>query len=169
MRQPFLALAIMGSLSAQAPALIPADPFAPVKFLVGEWQGEGDGRPGQSGGAATFRFELQGQTLVRRSHADYPAANGRPASHHEDLMTLFVERGQLKALYLDNEAHVIRYEVASAPEGAIFTSEPGPGPLFRLTYLQKSEALVTLRFEIAPPGKPDVFSTYLEAVTRKVR
>ena len=169
MRHPFLALAIIGSLSAQAPAPTLADPFAPVRFLEGEWLGEGDGKPGQSGGAATFRFELQGKVLIRRSHADYPAAKGRPASHHEDLMTLFVERGQLKALYLDNEAHVILYEVASAPEGAIFTSEPGPGPRFRLTYLRKSEVLVTLRFEIASPGKPEAFSTYLEAVTRKVK
>jgi len=137
MRTPFLALVIMGSIGAQASAPTLADPFAPVRFLEGEWQGEGDGKPGQSGGAATLRFELQGQTLVRRSHADYPAANGRAASHHEDLMTLFVERRQLKALNLDNEAHVIRYEVASGSEGAIFTSEPGPGPRFRLTYLRK--------------------------------
>lgn len=84
-------------------------------------------------------------------------------------MTLFVERGQLKALYLDNEAHVIRYDVAPVPEGVAFTSETTPGPRFRLTYLQKSEGLVTLRFEIASPGKPEAFSTYLEAVTRKVK
>jgi hypothetical protein len=170
MRYPFLAFALLCSLGAQAPPQVAlADPFAAVRFLVGEWQGEGDGKPGQSGGAATFRFELQGKVLIRRSHADYPAANSRPASHHEDLMTLFVERGQLKALFLDNEEHVIRYEVGMMPEGVIFTSEPGPGPRFRLTYLRKSEALVTLRFEIAPPGKPEAFSTYLEAVTRKVK
>jgi hypothetical protein len=167
MRHPFLALAIIGSLGAQPPA--PADPFAPVRFLVGAWTGAGDGKPGQSSGEASFSFDLQGQVLVRRSHADYPAAGGRPASHHEDLMTLFVERGQLKALYLDNEAHVIRYDVAPLPEGVAFTSETTPGPRFRLTYLRKSEALATLRFEIAPPGKPEAFSTYLEAVTRKVK
>jgi len=167
-RHPFLILAIIGSLGAQAPTP-PADPLAPVRFLVGEWQGDGDGRPGQSSGAATFSFELQGKILVRRSHADYPAANGRPASHHEDLMTLFVESGQLNALFLDNEGHVIRYLVTSVPEGVTFTSEPGQGPRFRLTYLRKSETLATLRFEIAPPGKPEAFSTYLEAVTRKLK
>jgi hypothetical protein len=169
MRRPFLALAVMGSLGAQAPAPTPADPFVPVKFLVGEWQGEGDGKPGQSGGAATFTFELQGKILVRRSHADYPAANGRPASHHEDLMTLFSEGGQLKAFYADNEGHIIRYLLTEVAGGVAFTSEPTPGPRFRLTYLRKSDALVTLRFEIAPPTKPDAFSTYIEAVTRKVK
>ena len=55
------------------------------------------------------------------------------------------------------------------PGGAVFTSEPGPGPRFRLTYLRKSEALVTIRFEIAPTGIPEAFSTYMEAITRKVK
>ena len=169
MRHPFLIMAIIGSLGAQAPDPAPVDPFAPVRFLVGEWKGERDGRPGQSSGAAAFSFDLQGRTLVRRSHADYPAANGRPASHHEGLMPLFVGSGQLKALFLDNEGHVIRYLVASVSEGVAFTSEPDPGPRFRLTYLRKPETLVTLRFEIAPPGKPEAFSTYLEAATRKVK
>jgi hypothetical protein len=168
MRHPFTALALVSFLGAQPPAPV-ADPFAPVRFLVGEWKGEGDGRPGQSTGVATFRFELEGKALVRRSQADYPAANGRPASHHEDLLTFFTEGGQLKALYLDNEDHVIRYLASAVAGGVALTSEPAPGPRFRLTYLRKSEALVTVRFDIAPPGKPEAFSTYLEAVTLRVK
>ncbi len=168
MRPTFLALALIGSLGAKSPAPS-ADPFTAVRFLEGEWKGEGGGLPGQSTGAATFRFELEGKALVRRSYADTAAANGRPASHHEDLMTLFAEGGQLKALYLDNENHAIRYLVSEVPGGVAFTSEPGSGPRFRLTYLRNPEALVTLRFEIAPPNKPETFSTYLEAVTRKVK
>lgn len=168
MRSVFLSLAIIASLGAQAPAPA-ADPFAGLHFLVGEWTGEGGGKPGASSGAASFRLELDGRILVRRSHADGAAANGRPASRHEDLMTVFQEGGQLKALYLDNEGHVIRYLVTARPEGATFTSEPAPGPRFRLTYLKQSERLVTLRFEIAPPGRPEAFATYLEATTRKVK
>ncbi len=168
MRYPILILAAMGSLGAQTPVPVAVDPFVSVRFLVGEWQGEGDGRPGQSTGAATFRFGLDGKILERRSHADYPAASGRPAFHHEDVMTLFPEGGQLKALYLDNEDHILRYLVAPVSEGVAFTSEPGPGPRFRLTYLRKSETMVTVRFEIAPPSAPGAFKTYLEAVTRKV-
>lgn len=166
MRTAFLCLALVGALGAQASA---ADPFAPVRFLAGEWIGEGEGKPGSAAGGASFHFELEGKALVRRSRADYPAANGRPASRHEDLMTVFEEGGQLRALYLDNEGHVIRYLVNPAPGGAVFTSEPAPGPRFRLSYLQKSDSVVVLRFEIAPPGRPEAFSTYLEGTTRKVR
>jgi hypothetical protein len=73
----------------------------------------------------------------------------------------------LKALYLDNEDHIIHYLVAAVPGGIAFTSEVAPGPCFRLTYLRKSEALVSVRFEIAPPNKPEAYATYLEAVTIK--
>ncbi len=168
MRTSLLALILAAPLWSQ-PATPQADLFAAVRFLVGEWQGEGNGKPGQSTGIATFRFDLEDKVLVRHAHADSAPTSGKPAFHHEDQMTMFAEGGQLKALYLDNENHVIRYLVAAVPEGVAFTSEPGPGPRFRLTYLRKAEGVVTVRFEFAPPGKPEAFTTYLEAVTRKVK
>ena len=64
---------------------------------------------------------------------------------------------------------VIRYRVAEVPGGVAFTSEPAPGPGFRLSYLKKGEGLVTVRFEIAPPSKPEAFWVYLEALTRKTK
>src|SRR5512133_1400956 len=168
MRSSALILLLCAPLLAQAPAP-KADFFEPVRFLIGDWVGEGDGKPGSSSGAASFRFELEGKAMVRRSHADYPAANGRPAAHHEDLMTVFAEGGQLKAFYMDNEGHVIRYLAATVPQGVAFTSEPAPGPRFRLTYLRGTADTVAIRFEIAPPNAPDVFKTYLEGVTRRVK
>ena len=158
---------VVPSLVAQAPQV--ADAFGPVRFLVGEWAGEGGGLPGQSSGAASFRFELDGKALVRRSQAEIAATRDRPASRHEDLMTIFSEGGVLKAHYLDNEGHVIRYGVAEVPGGVAFTSEQATGPRFRLSYLKKAEGLITVRFEIAPPAKPEAFSIYLEAQTRKTK
>lgn len=168
MRPSILVLTLAVPLLAQAPAP-KADPLEAVRFLVGDWVGEGDGKSGSSSGAASFRFELEGKALMRRSHADYPAANGRPAAHHEDLMTVFAEAGQLKALYVDNEGHVIRYLASTVPQGVAFTSEPAPGPHFRLTYLRGADGIVTVRFEIAPPNTPEAFKTYLEGVTRRVK
>jgi len=168
MRPSLLALLLVAPLWSQ-PAVPQADPFASVRFLVGEWKGEGDGKPGQSTGAATFRFELEGRALVRRNQADSAPGSGKPAFHHEDLLTVFAEGGQLKALYLDNEDHVIRYLVTTVPEGVAFTSEPGPGPRFRLTYLRKTEGIISLRFEFAPPGKPEAFASYIEAAMHKVK
>ncbi|MBI1752380.1 MAG: hypothetical protein HY014_07010 [Acidobacteria bacterium] len=174
MRQLVLILTALGALGAQSPTPPPTRPpapratpdaFAALRFLEGEWKAEGGG----PSGAATFRFESDGRVLARRSYADSVASNGRPASHHEDFMTVFTEGGQLKALYVDNEDHVIRYLVASSPSGVTFTSEAAPGPRFRLSYLPKSASMVTVRFEIAPPQAPEAFKTYLEADTRKVK
>ena len=142
-------------------------PFRVGAFPGGGVERRGRGLPGQSTGVATFRFELEGKVLARRSYADMAAANGRPTTHHEDLLWLYPEWGQLKGLYLDNEGHVLQYQVAAIPGGVALTSEVGPGPGFRLSYFQTSEGLVNLRFEIAPPNALGTFKTYLEAVTRK--
>jgi len=168
MRAAVLALvAVVPSLSAQAPPTV--DAFAPLRFLVGDWVGVGGGLPGQTSGAASFRFELDGKVLVRRGYADMAATKDRPASRHEDLMSIFSEAGALKAHYLDNEGHVIRYRVAEVPGGVAFTSEAAPDPRFRLSYLKKADGQVTVRFEIAPPTKPEDFSVYLEALTQKAK
>lgn len=163
MRRFLVSLMMGAALAAQAP-----DPFAPVRFLAGEWVGEGAGDPGRGEGAFSFRFDLDGKVLVRRSHADYPAREGRPALRHEDLMTVFAEAGSLKALYLDNEGHAIRYRVeALAGGGAAFTSEPGPGPAFRLTYVLRPDGAVRVVFAIAPPDRPEAFKTYVEGLSRR--
>jgi hypothetical protein len=168
MKSVLATLILAVPLMAQVPAP-KADPLAPLRFLVGEWQGEGGGQPGKSSGVANFQFDLEGKILLRRNHAEVAAAHGRPASHHEDLLTIYAEAGQVKAFYLDNEDHIIRYLVACRPDAIAFTSEPAPGPRFRLSYIKKGESLVTVRFEMASPAKPEAFSVYLEADTRRTK
>jgi hypothetical protein len=147
------------ALSAQTP-----DPLAPLHFLAGEWVGENDGAPGKGTGAFTFTPELGGKALVRRSWAAFPAQNGRPASRHEDLMTVYAEGDQVKAFYVDNEGHAIRYKVTflDKGQGAVFQTEPQPGPAFRLTYKVKGPDAVTVAFATAPPGQPESFTTHVE-------
>jgi len=151
-------------LLAQAPK---PDPFAPLRFLAGPWIGEGAGDPGKGSGQFSFRFDLDGRALIRHSVADYPAQGGRPAVHHVDLLTTYAEGAALRALYLDNEGHVIHYTVTATAEGAAFLSEPGPGPRFRLTYRATGPNRVHIRFEIAPPGKPEAFVTYVEGTSTR--
>lgn len=149
------------------------DPWAPMKFLVGEWVGEGGGQPGQGTGGFSFQPDLEGNVLVRRSYAEYPATKQRPAYRHDDLMVVFREPGgpELRAVYFDNEGHVIHYTITTSKDGNSIEllSAPSPAsPRFRLTYVKTGATSLSTKFEIAPPGKPDSFSTYVEAKARRV-
>ena len=142
------------------------------QFFVGEWVGEGSGQPGQGTGAFSFRFELQGKILVRRNRSDYPATKERSAYSHEDLMIVYQEPGgsRTRAIYFDNEEHVIHYtaEFSADQKTLTFLSDLAPGaPRFRLTYTKTGGATLGIKFEIAPPGKADSFSAYIEAVCRR--
>lgn len=152
---------------ASSPAAAPAaDPWAPVRFLLGDWIGEGSGEPGQGSGWTRFKFDLEGRIIRRINHAEYPPKPGEAkGTVHDDRMTLFPENGALKAIYFDNEGHVIRYLVSAEKENAVFTSEPGPGPRFKLVYHPLPDGRLRLDFFIAPPGGS--FKPYLGALLKR--
>jgi len=149
-------------------AAFAAEDWGPLKFLVGNWIGEGTGKPGEATGGFSFLPDLQGAVLVRRNFAEYPAQAGKPASRHDDLMVAYREESshQLRATYYDSEGHVISYAISQSDKGAIFTSEGRKEELrYRLTYAPAGADKLTIRFEIAPPGK--AFATYIEATARR--
>jgi catechol 2,3-dioxygenase-like lactoylglutathione lyase family enzyme len=174
-----LSVAVAGAALAQAPRPGPGartDTWGRWRFLVGDWVGGGSGDPGEGSGFFSFRFELDGKVLVRRNHSEYPAAPGRPASVHDDLMVIYADaaRGGFAAVYFDNEGHVIRYVAELAADGTriTFLNEAAPStPGFRLIYTKLPGDAVGISFEVAPPGGPGVFKTYLtgKAVRRAGR
>ena len=143
--------------------------WGPAQFLIGEWSGEGGGQPGAaSAGDFSFTPELQGAILVRRSFAEYPPANGRPAFRHDDLTVVYRDAAsrQLKATYWDNEGHMIPYAVRAVANGVVFESEgPRSAMRYRLTYTNAGKGQVKIQFELAEPGKD--FAIYLEASARR--
>jgi hypothetical protein len=146
----------------------PAASWGGLEFLIGEWTGGGGGQPGQGSGWFSFRPELNGAVLVRKNHAEYPATKNRPAFTHDDLMYVYRDPADksLRAIYFDMEGHVIEYRVTVAADRqtAVFLSDAVPAlPRYRLSYAEKGPNEVTLKFEIAPPGKPNEFKTYIEA------
>jgi hypothetical protein len=165
-----LAVLIILSRGHFTQALDKDDSWEPFQFLIGEWVGEG--KEGQGTGHFSLMPDLGGKVLVRRNHAELPAGNGRPAGVHEDLMVIYKsEDGKsAKAIYFDNEGHVINYAVTFSPDKQTLTvtSAAAPSaPRFRLTYQREAEDRVGIKLEIAPPGKPDEFKTYLEGKARK--
>jgi len=157
-----------GELSAQQPPKpVNWDGF---RFLLGEWVGEGGGDPGQGVGGFTFSLDLQNTVLVRKNYADYPATKDRPAFSHNDLMVVYRDGGRFRAVYFDNEQHVINYSVSFPKDSSavVFTSDPMSGaPRFRLTHTRQGTDSMKITFEIAPPGQPEAFNRYIDAVARR--
>jgi hypothetical protein len=148
------------------------DVWGPFQFLVGTWTAEGHGQPGEGKGSFTFGFELQGQVLVRRNHLAFPATPQRAAFAHDDLLILYREGDATpnRAVYFDSEGHAIHYSVAFSAEGKILTflSDAGPqAPRQRLTYVQNEDGTLKVKFELAPPGKPEAFVTHVEGVAHR--
>ena len=90
---------------------------------------------------------------------------------HEDLMIVYSEvPGSKRAIYFDNEQHVIHYQANVSEDKKTITLESLAQPVtpqFRFTYIRIDEDTLNARFEIAPPGNPEQFSIYLEGKARK--
>ncbi len=154
-----LALALALGPGAGETGPNPLDALAP---LLGTWEAQGGGAPGKGTGAVSFAREAGGHAVVRRNAVTYPAAGGRPASTHEDLLVLYADAGATKGLYVDGEGHVLRYPAeASSPTRLVLASEAAPGPRFRLTHDWTDPASLRIVFEIAPPGSTE-FKAYAE-------
>jgi hypothetical protein len=159
----FFALALTQNDRAIA---TPADPWKVLAFLEGTWDAHAQaGSAGaQSTGTYTFKPELKHHVLVRRS--DSAACNG-PANfdcQHSDVLYVYQEAEDrpLKAIYFDNEGHVIHYAVSTPDSStAIFISDVSPsGPQFRLVYELK-DSVMWGKFQMRMPGQAD-WKSYLE-------
>jgi hypothetical protein len=144
------------------------DEFEKWNWLMGEWVGEGSGQPGSGGGGFSFTQELDKKILVRKAHTEFPAAAGRPASVHDDLMVVYLDyRSQpTKAIYFDNEGHTINYSISYSDRSIILISEKIPNvPIFRLTYTFINDQSVNTKFEMSQDGEK--FMTYIEGKSLK--
>jgi hypothetical protein len=149
------------------------DRWAGFEFLIGEWHWVGGGTFGQGKGVSTFRPDLNGNVLVRKTHLDYAATKERRAFSHDDLLYVYHDPvdQSLRAIFFDGEGHVIRYIVTVLPDRKRiqFLSEAAPdGTRTRMTYTRTGDGSATERFEIAPPGKPDDFTTHVEFSATRV-
>jgi len=140
-----------------------ADAFACLHFLDGTWEAKASGDGVQALGTYTFAPELRGHVYGR--HSTSAAGCTGPKSfdcEHGDLLYVYPEGSGLKAIYFDNEGHVIHYDVTTpTPTSAMFLSDGSqPGPRFRLVYELKA-GVMTGRFQMQMPGQTD-WRSYLE-------
>jgi hypothetical protein len=161
-----LALLVALPVAAQSVPSSVTDSWKALSFLQGTWEAKVTGGQSVSAmGTYTFRSELRDHILARHSTSD--AGCKGPASFdcdHADLLYVYQDApGQpLKAIYFDNEGHVIHYSV-STPDAttAIFLSDGAqPGPQFQLMYELKG-AVMSGKFQIRMPAQTE-WKSYLE-------
>ena len=167
----FLCVFFAFSLNGSTASSNSADAWGPLNVLVGEWTGEGGGKPGQGPGNMSVTWDLNRQVMINKGHSEYPATKDHPATVHDSLMVIFKDPSgeKLRATYFDSEGHVIQYAVESSenPTTIRFVSDALPSaPRFRLTYIRRENDM-GVKFEIAPPGKPDAFTPYVEGTVRR--
>jgi hypothetical protein len=137
-------------------------------WLIGEWVGEGSGQPGNGGGTFSFKNDLDNKILVRKSHSEYPAAANKPKVIHDDLLIVYLNDDGIpaKAIYFDNEGHIINYSVSFADKSIVFTSDKiSNTPVFRLTYSLLADETINTKFEMSKDGVQ--FQTYIEGKSKR--
>ena len=148
------------------------DPWAPFEFLIGNWSGSGSGQPGEIvAGSTSFSFKLGQNILIRNNKAEYaPKPGEKSGAVHEDLMIVYRQTGesQFRAIYFDNEGHIINYRVTfpDKQHSVVFESDASDkAPRFRFVYEMEPDGQLSGEFLIAPPGGE--FKTYTKGKVKR--
>ena len=137
-----------------------------LHFLEGRWEAKTPPAPGAPAVSGTYSFqkELQGHILARHGSNDSCKGPADFDCDHHDLFYIFQDLPgrPLKAIYFDNEGHVINYDVfASGPTKVVFVSPAStPGPRFRLLY-DLNAGIMSGKFQSQLPGETE-WKSYLE-------
>lgn len=137
-----------------------------LQFLIGTWEAKTLGGSAKAAGSGTYLFQLELRNHILARHSSGAECKG-PADFncaHSDLLYVYQEAaGQpYKAIYFDNEGHVIHYQVSTpTASSVIFLSDPSrPGPQFRLSYALNG-SIMSGKFQMRMPGQAE-FISYLE-------
>ena len=163
----FIFLCVLGPYARDVSAAeSTVDMWQSLRFLVGTWEAktQGGSANATASGTYTFQPELRNHILARHSGSELCKGPADYNCEHGDLLYVYQEASgrPYKAIYFDNEGHVIHYDVSvPSATSVIFLSDPAlPGPQFRLSY-ELNGLNMSGKFQLRMPGKAD-FKSYLE-------
>jgi hypothetical protein len=130
-----------------------------LEFLIGSWSSPVSGQPGQGiSGSTTFSYDLDKKVIVRKSRAEFAPEPGKAKGLvHDDLLIIYQQpnESQFRAVYFDNEGHIIHYTLAFLEKqpGVVFESEASEtSPRARLIYETAGKDTLVTEFLVAAPG-----------------
>lgn len=152
-------------------------PFAPIQFLVGDWQGTSEGQPGKGTVERTYRLVLGDKFLHERNVSTYPPQPKNEKGEVHEHWSFFSHDRARRTLVLrqfHQEGFVNQYVMAGgSPQGTVtFETEAieniPAGWKARETYRKLSSDEFVETFELAEGDKPfEIYSTTRFKRTRK--
>ena len=152
-----------------------ADKWAPLRFLIGRWEGTSQGQPGNGTVRREYRLVLKDQFIEVRNTSTYPPQEKNLKGEvHEDLGYFSYDRG--RKAFVFRQFHVEGFTNTYVSESideksVVFTTESieniPAGWRARETYRVVGPDEVIERFELAELGKD--FTLYSETRLRRVR
>ena len=149
----------------QVPA---ADRLAPVRPLLGDWDGTAEGQPGKGTVRRSYTLVLGDRFVHERNVTTYPAQAANPKGEvheHWSLLDFDRQRDTIVLRQFHQEGFVNEYRLdpsASTPARLVFESvrfdNLDPAWRARETYELQGPDAFTETFELAQPGKP--FAVY---------
>ena len=146
------------------------DPFEPIKYFVGEWEGHETGAAGVGKGTRAYEFVIKDKFLHFKNRSEFPPQEKNPEGEvHEDWGFFSYDQGRqvLVLRQFHGEGYVNQYTLDSvSADGKIisFTTEAienvPEGFRARYIFTIEGEDVFSEKFQLASPGKD--FSPLIE-------
>jgi hypothetical protein len=152
------------------------DRWAPVRFLLGSWEGTSTGHAGTGSVRREYRFVLRDQFIEERNTSTYPPQEKNPRGEvHEHISYISYDRArqQLVLRQFHGERFVVQYVQERGPsEGTLaFVSEvmenTPQGWRAREIYIVHGPDEFEEVFELAQAGKP--YEVYSRTSLKRIR
>jgi hypothetical protein len=152
------------------------DPFAPIEFLIGRWEGTSEGQPGKATVRGEYSHVLNSRFIRAHHRSAYPVQEKNPKREiHEDegWFRFAKERKRLVLRQLHVEGSVNQYveDAESSRMKLVFITEAieniPAGWRVRETYTFQGRDEFEEIFELAPAGTP--FELYSRARLKRVK
>jgi hypothetical protein len=170
-----LVLSAILPTAAQAPSAA-GDRWAPVRFLLGAWEGASEGRPGTGTVKRQYQLVLKDQFIEVRNTSTYPPQAANPKGEvHDDHGFISYDRSRKRFVLrqFHVEGFVNQYVQDQPAAGGVlsFTSESieniPAGWRARETYVVHGPDAIEEIFELAEAGKP--FEVYSRTKLTRVK
>jgi hypothetical protein len=138
------------------------DVWEPMKFLVGQWEGKGEGKSGISKVSHDFEFIMKGRYLHMRTKATFEPQEKNPKGEvHEDWGFFSHDRSREKIVFrqFHVEGFITQYVLEDISEEGklVFTTEQienaPPGLKARLTFKRLNAEALEVNFELSFTGR----------------